>query len=201
MWHDGLIFKLKQNGIECPTLTLLLSYLSNRKQRVALNGFNSEWAPIESGVPQGSVIGPLLFLIYINDLETNIKSSVKFFADDTMLYSIVSDPSISAEELNHDLNLISNWALQWKMSFNPDPNKQAVEIIFTQKREKAIHPPLLSNGSIVKAVTHHKHLGFLDSKLTCPYHFDEKIATAKKGIGVIKFLSKYCPIKTPLKYT
>ena len=98
VWHDGLIFKLKQNGIEGPTLTLLLSYLSNRKQRVALNGLNSEWAPIESGVPQGSVLGPLLFLIYINDLETNIKTSVKFFADDTMLYSIVSDPSISAEE-------------------------------------------------------------------------------------------------------
>ena len=108
VWHDGLIFKLKQNGIEGITLTLLPSYLSNRKQRVALNGFNSEWAPIESGVPQGSVLGALLFLRYMNDLETNIKSPVKFFADDTMLYSIVSDPSISAEELNHDLNLISN---------------------------------------------------------------------------------------------
>ena len=76
------------------------------------------------------------------------------------------------------------------MSFKPDPNKQAVEIIFTQKRKKAIHPPLFFNGSIVKAVTHHKHLGLiLDSKLTYSYHFDEKI-------GVIKFLSKYCPIKT-----
>ena len=85
MWPDGLIFKLKQNGIEGPTLT----------QRVALNGFNSEWAPIESGVPQGYVLGPLLFLIYINGLETDIKSSVKFFADDTMLYLIVSAPSIS----------------------------------------------------------------------------------------------------------
>ena len=69
-----------------------------------------------------------------------------------MLYSIVSDPSISAEELNHDPNLISNWAHQWKMPFNPDPNKQAVEIIFTQRQKKAIHPPLLPpllfNGSI-----------------------------------------------------
>ena len=69
-----------------------------------------------------------------------------------MLYSIVSDPSISAEGLNHDLNLISNWANQWKISFNPDPNKQAVEINFTQKRKKAIHLPLLFNDSIVKAV-------------------------------------------------
>ena len=107
VWHEGLLFKLKQNGIEGSTLSLLSSYLSNRKQRVILNGFTSEWASIESGVPQGSVLGPLLFLIYINDLEANIQSSIKFFADDTMLYSIISDPLASAAELNHDLEQIN----------------------------------------------------------------------------------------------
>ena len=101
---------MKQNGIEAPALTLLSNYVSNRKQRVVLNGFIAEWAPIESGVSQVSVLAPLLFLIYTNDLEANIKSSINFFADDTMLYLILSDPSISAEDLNHDLNLISNWA-------------------------------------------------------------------------------------------
>ena len=86
MWHDGLLFKLNQNGISGSLLKLFEDYLHGRKQRVVLNGFYSDYSPIESGVPQGSVLGPLLFLVYINDLERNIKSNVKFFADDTMLF-------------------------------------------------------------------------------------------------------------------
>ena len=108
-------------------LKLFQNYLSNRKPRVVLNGFSSDYSSIDSGVPQGSVLGPLLFLIYINDLEKNIKSNVIFFADDTMLFSLVNNPAISANELSHDLNAISQWAYQWKMKFNPDLNKQASE--------------------------------------------------------------------------
>ena len=107
---------------------LFENYLLNRKQRVVLNGSRSEYSVIESGVPQGSVLGPLLFLIYINDLERNIKSNIKFFADDTSLFSIVKSPVISAEDLNHDLAIIPKWAQQWKMEFNPDPIKQASSI-------------------------------------------------------------------------
>ena len=94
----------------------------------------SNYSAIESGVPQGSVLDPLLFLIYINDLERNIKSNIKFFADDTMLFSIVKDPLISAVDLNHDLSIISQWAHQWKMEFNPDPTKQATEVLFSCKK-------------------------------------------------------------------
>ena len=86
VWHDGLIFKLKQNDTSGSLLKLFENYLLNRKQRVVLNGTYSDYSIIESGVPQGSVLGPLLFLIYINDLEINIKSNIKFFADDTMLF-------------------------------------------------------------------------------------------------------------------
>ena len=113
MWHDGLIFKLKQNGISGRLLQLFENYLLNRKQRVVLNGSRSEYSVIESGVPQGSVLGPLLFLIYINDLERNIKSNIKFFADDTSLFSTVKSPVISAEDLNHDLAIIHQWGHQW----------------------------------------------------------------------------------------
>ena len=86
VWHPGLLFKLKQNGIDGRLLTLLTSYLTDRKQRAVLNGTSSDWESIESGVPQGSVLGPLLFLIYINDLEQNINSGIKCFPEDTMLY-------------------------------------------------------------------------------------------------------------------
>ena len=193
VWHEGLLFKLKQNGIEGNLLALLTNYLSNRRQRVVLNGKSSEWAPIFSGVPQGSVLGPLLFLLFINDLEAGIISQIKFFADDTSLYSVVRDPEKSARDLNHDLEVINNWAKQWKMSFNPDPTKPAEEILFSHKRPRP-HPPLFFNGVEVKRVEEHKHLGLiLDPLLNFAAHFKEKIAKARKGIGLIKHLRQYLP--------
>ena len=110
VWHEGLLFKFKQNGISGQILNLLTSYLDKRKQRVLLNGCESHWDIVESGVPQGSVLGPLLFLIYINDLEKGIK----FYADDTSLFSTVTDPTLTASELNYDLKLIEQWAYLWK---------------------------------------------------------------------------------------
>ena len=103
---------MRQNGVSGRLLNLFQDYLNNRKQRVVLNGFPADYSTIESGVPQGSVLGPLLFLIYINDLEDNIKSNVIFFPDDTTLFSIVNDPLISANELNHDLKIINKWTYQ-----------------------------------------------------------------------------------------
>ena len=114
-------------------LPLLTNYLTNRKQRVVVNGTESDWSDIKAGVPQGSVLGPLLFLVYVNDLENGMKSKVKFFADDTSLFSVVRDPQSSASDLNHDLGLISIWAHQWKMCFNPDPTKPAEEVVFPRK--------------------------------------------------------------------
>ena len=194
VWHEGLLHKLRQNGLEGNILKFFESYLSNRKQRVVLNGKCSNWAPIHSGVPQGSVLGPLLFLIFINDLECGIKSQIKFFADDTSLYSVVSDPVTSAAELNHDLKIISDWANQWKMSFNPDPTKPAEEILFSQKKKPVVHPPLFFNGVEVKRVSEHKHLGLiLDPLLNFAAHIKEKSAKARKGIGLIKHLRSYLP--------
>ena len=197
VWHQGLIYTLEQNGIKGSLLEMFKSYLSDREQRVVLNGAHSDWGELNSGVPQGSVLGPLLFLVYVNDLEDGIKSSIKFFADDTSLFSTVHDPNISAEDLNHDLRLISQWAFQWKMSFNPDPTKPAEEIVFSRKVNSNDHPPLFFGNSMVKRVNEHKHLGLtLDSKLTFVNHITEKIAIARKGVGVIKYISWYVPVKT-----
>ena len=156
MWHDGLLFKLKQNGINGSLLKLFENYLHNRKQRVVLNGSYSDYSSKEYGVPQGSVLGPLLFLVDINDLERNIKSNIKFFADDTMLFSIVKDHVTSAYDLNHDLDMIYQWAHQWKMEFNTDPIKQATEVLFSCKKNSVNHPLLTFNGDAVVNVNEQK---------------------------------------------
>ena len=143
----------------------------------------------ESGVPQGSVLGPLLFLIYINDLERNIKSNVKFFADDTMLFSIVKNPELSANDLNHDLGVIHQWAHQWKLEFNPDPTKQATEVLFSCKTSNPNHPHIMFNGTVVAKGNEQKHLGLiLDSNLSFKKHINEKIIRLKES-RIIKHLS------------
>ena len=133
VWHDSLIFKLKSYGIEGKLLLLHENYLHNREQRFVLNGQTSEWKRIYSGVPQGLVLGPLLFLIYINDLPNGVISMCKIFADDTSLFSNVLDVNKSVIELNADQDKINQWAYQWKIQSNPDPNKQANEVIFSWK--------------------------------------------------------------------
>ena len=116
VWHKGLLFKLSQNGISGNLLDLLSSFLSDRKQRVLLNGQTSEWRNVTAGVPQGSILGPLLFLIYINDLSGDLSSKAKLFADDTSLFSVTHDITTSANEPNNDLKIISDWAFQWLYS-------------------------------------------------------------------------------------
>ena len=125
VWHEGLIYKIKSMGISGELCKLLENYLSGRYQRVVLNGQTSSWRPVLAGVPQGSILGPLLFLIYFNDLPNDLKSNAKLFADDTSLFTIEKDKKESANILNNDLLLISRWAYNWKMLFNPDPTKPA----------------------------------------------------------------------------
>ena len=103
VWHEGLLYKLKNNEINGNALQLIKSFLRNRCQRVVLNGQSSSWLSIRAGVPQGSVLVPLFFLIYINDLPEGLNSEVKLFADDTSLFSIVNCVNTSASTLNSDL--------------------------------------------------------------------------------------------------
>ena len=91
LWHDGIIYKLTQNGISENLLNLLEDFLKERKQRVVLNGQVSTWKNINAGVPQGSILGPLLFFIFINDLTEDLTTNVQLFADDTSLLSVVYD--------------------------------------------------------------------------------------------------------------
>ena len=127
-------------------MNIISDFLSFRKQRVILNEQASFWVSIEAGVPQGSIPGPLLFLIYIIDLSDDLSTTAKFFADDTFIFSKVQNVNTSAYHLNSDLSKISNWVFQWKMSFNPDPSKQAQEVTFSRKIQKTCHPSIYFNN-------------------------------------------------------
>ena len=184
-------------GVSGQLLNLLENYLTNRHQRVLLNGQNSAWAPVLTSVPQGSILGPLLFLIYINDLPNGLKFNAKLFADDTSLFAIVKGKQESADILNNDLLTISKWAFNWKMLFNPDPKKPAQEVIFSRKKQVQIHPTINLNNVEVERAPYQKHLNIiLDEKLNFIQHIDSAISKINKGITVIKKLRCSLPYKS-----
>ena len=156
VWHKGLLFKLKQQGITGPLLLWFESYLQDRKQKVIINGQQSEWLPVEAGVPQGSILGPLLFLVFINDVTENIKSDINLFADDTSLLEIVRNRQESVTTLNNDLITIHNWACQWLMIYNIE---KTLSITFSLKPNPIPQPPLTFNDRPVSEVTELCHLG------------------------------------------
>ena len=103
VWHGGIIFRLKQNSFSDDLLNILSDFLRNKKQRVTINGHSSSWTNVNAGISQGYIRGPLVFLIYINDLSDGLSSNAKLFADDTSLFSVVNDINASAIELTSDL--------------------------------------------------------------------------------------------------
>ena len=123
--HEGIIFKLKKSSISRNLLEILAEFLKYKKQKVVLNGQVSNWADVTTRVPYGFILGPLLSLIYVNDLATSFSSIARLFADETSLFSVAHDVNTSANELNSELAKINNWAFQWKMNFNADPSRQA----------------------------------------------------------------------------
>ena len=161
VWHKGLILKLRLIGITGPLLTWFSDYLSNRKQRVVLPGTCSDWSAILSGVQQGSILGPLLFLFYINGIVKDIDMNVRLFADDTSLYIIVDTPVNAAQKLNADLSKIHKWATRWLVTFNPFKTEP---MIISRKRSIADHPSLVMNNQQIQEVESHKHLGLVFSK-------------------------------------
>ena len=128
-------------------------------------------------------------MIYINDLLDNLISNSELFADDTSLFSVINDKHLSANKLNQDLNRINNWAFQWKMSFNPDPSKQAQDVIFSRKLLKSTHPTLSFNNNTVTQSVTQKHLGMLlDTQLDFQGHLKSIFNNVNKAIGLLRKL-------------
>ena len=135
-------------------------------------------------------LGPLFLLTYINDFPDEITSSCKIFADDTSLFSKIENKSYSSFQLNKDLKTISKWTFQWKMLFNPDPIKQAIEACFSNKRDKVVYSSLKFNNNAVQSANSQMHLGLvLDSKLDFTEQVNNKMYKCNESIGIMKKLS------------
>ena len=161
VWHRDLIYKLRQLGVIGHLLVWFTDYLTSREQSVIVKTAKSRSRSLNAGVPQGSVLGPLLFLTCVNDISEHLLSMSRLFADDTSLAcSATHVPDIEGI-LNHDLHMISQWADSWLVTFNPS---KKVAMLFTNKN---VQPPnLLFNDVQIQFVDSHKHLGLtLSSKM------------------------------------
>ena len=145
--HQKLLLKLHQYGIRGPSLKRKEAFLSGRTQTVVLENEKSGTVPVTSGVPQGWVLGPILFLMYINDLPDNTRSKIRLFADDTAIYLAVSNLQ-DAQILQQDLDHLHEWELQWDMEFNPS---KCVVIHVTQVRIP-VDIEYLLHGHILESV-------------------------------------------------
>ena len=182
VWHEGIIHKRKHNEFSENLLNLLTDLLRYRKQRLILK---------ITGVPQGSILGPLLFLTYINDLSDNLPCSPKLFAGDTSLFSAVKVPERTANILSNNLKEINKWTFQRKMSFNPDPTKQAQEVTFSRK---TYHPKIFFNNIPVVKADSQKHLGLhLDSKLIFEIHIKTILTKVDRTTGLSRKFQQLLP--------
>ena len=175
-------------------MLLLEDFLKSRIERVILNGQHSSWRDVNAGAPQGSILIPLLFLFYINDLSNGLKFNLKLFPDDTSLFSVIHNVNSSQISLNEDSDKINKWAYQWNMSFNPDPSKKAQEVIFSRKVNNVLHTPLTFSNVNVGRIRSQKHSEmFLDFKLSFSEHLETVLAKVNRGIAMLCKLQSVLP--------
>ena len=175
-------------------MLLLEDFLKSRIERVILNGQHSSWRDVNAGAPQGSILIPLLFLFYINDLSNGLKFNLKLFPDDTSLFSVIHNVNSSQISSNEDSDKINKWAYQWNMSFNPDPSKKAQEVIFSRKVNNVLHTPLTFSNVNVGRIRSQKHLEmFLDFKLSFSEHLETVLAKVNRGIAMLCKLQSVLP--------
>jgi hypothetical protein len=166
-------------------MVLITSYLTNRKQKVVINGNSYDIKDLQAGVPQGSVLGPLLFLLYINDFCKNVSSEDFMFADDTSLFKQINNNIHNeASVINNDLENMHNWCKQWLVTVNPT---KTVYMLFSSKISPSQVPPILYGNIRLQQVYEHKHFDLIFTlNLSWSKHISAAIAKANRRLGVLK---------------
>lgn len=192
--HKRLLLKLSWLNLHPNILQWISEFLANRTQFVYVNNQASSSLPVTSGVPQGSVLGPLLFLIYINDLPTRVTCSVRIFADDCVIYRTVRN-SANQLALQNDLNSVQDWCNEWLMELNPNKCKL---LSFTRKRNPLLFPYAISHVAVELTQTY-KYLGVtLSNDLTWNAHVTKVISSANRSLGFLKRHLRHAPANLKL---
>jgi hypothetical protein len=180
--HKRLMSKLWNYGIRGPTHSWIESFLERRTQRVVVDGEASDWADVASGVPQGTVLGPILFLAYINDLPKYVKSSTRLFADDCVLYRSVKSNN-DCQTLQQDLAQLELWEKKWCMSFNAS---KCSTITITRKKKTISHEYKI-HDQVLEKVDSATYLGVeLQSNLTWSNHITKTAMKANRQLAFIR---------------
>ncbi len=182
--HQRLLAKCRALGIDEKVLSWITAFLSNRRQCVNINGTVSDWSEVISGVPQGSVIGPVLFVIFINDMPNNIRNFISLFADDAKLYGKTSSVE-DRRSMQEDINTLQQWSDKWQLSFYADKCKT----LYLGKNNVKQHYSMMSNSSAVtlEETTCEKDLGILvDNTLSFDQHICEAVKKANKKLAMIR---------------
>ena len=185
--HQRLLVKLRAYGVDGAVHGWIKDFLDRRNQRVCLLGTESAWARVKSGVPQGSVLGPVLFICYINDLVEQVSSSIYMYADDTKIFRAVSGDTDTAQ-LQADLDAAVAWSLRWQLQFNE--TKCKVMEIAGKKKDKVNRTYLMGDGDNIVELENsdeERDLGILvDRTLSFNGHIEKAIAKANQILGLIK---------------
>ena len=180
--HEKLLLKLHQYGIRGNTLNWIKNFLDNRKQTVVINGINSDEVPVSSGVPQGSVLGPILFLAYINDLPEQVKSGVRLFADDTAMNLAISSTT-EGQVLQTDLACLEQWEKMWDMQF--DPSK--CQVLHITRKVKPLNTKYIFHNVELESASAAKYLGVtIADDLSWSPHIDITTKKANQTLGFLK---------------
>ena len=156
VWHAGILHKLKNNGITGSLNEWFSDYSTDRKQCAVIKGHSSEYGTIEAGVPQESVLGHLLFLIFIDDIKEGLESKISLFADDSLFYMVSNLHSTNKDVLDRDLVRIDTWSKQWLVTFSI---KKTCDMSLSLRPTTAVPMPLSFSGANLESVSVHKHLG------------------------------------------
>ena len=193
VWHRGLIAKLEAIGMKGPLLGWIENYLADRELKVTINGITSNAQSINAGVPQGSILGPLLFIIYIDDLTEKLKNKTILYADDSSVLSIIKDRKyrvIAAKSLNDDLLEIQRWTTKWNVLFGAAKCKSVT--VSRLKDTEGNHPDLQFMDTILTEVEEVELLGITIRKDLTWTHIVKKMAIdAGKRLGLLRRVSKY----------